>query len=341
MDAELSAGWCGKGEGIGLVIFMQQSFINDKPVCSLVIRCYNEEKHIDNLLSGVMAQSLKGVEIILVDSGSTDATLSVAAKYPVRVLRIAQEEFSFGHSLNIGCAAASADIIVFASAHVYPVYKDWLEHLITPFDDPEVALVYGKQRAAADAWYAEQQIYKKWFPDSSITEQSHPFCNNANAAIRKSLWEISPYNSELTGLEDLEWAKRHYEAGRKIVYSAEAEILHVHDERPRQIYNRYRREAIAFKRIYSDKSFTLLDFLLLFVANAFSDICHAWRDGIPLRELPGIPLFRLLQFWGTYRGYRQKGGVPRELANRFYYPNGLSLSKTVTSVEKERLIRYE
>ena len=320
---------------------MKQDSTQYKPTCSIVIRCYNEEKHIGNLLAGIMAQSVNDVEIILVDSGSTDATLSIATRYPVRILNIAPEEFSFGHSLNIGCAAASADIIVLASAHVYPVYKDWLEYLLAPFDDKEVALVYGKQRGPQNAWYAEQQIYRKWFPERSIKQQTHPFCNNANAAIRKSLWGDSPYNIELTGLEDLEWAKRQSEAGRKIVYSAEAEIVHVHDERPYQIFNRYQREAIAFKRIYPEKRFTILDALFLFTVNSFSDLCHAWRDSIPLLKLPGIPLFRFMQFWGTYRGYCQKGAVPQELSDRFYYPNGLMHKMTESSSEKERIIRYE
>jgi len=320
---------------------MQPIMSRDKPVCSLVIRCYNEEKHIGNLLAGIMAQSVQDVEIILVDSGSTDETLAIAAQYPVKILRISAEEFSFGHSLNIGCTAASADIIVLASAHIYPLYTDWLEHLIAPFIDPEVALVYGKQQCASDAWYAEQQIYRKWFPSYSIAVQNHPFCNNANAAIRRSFWKLSPYNCSLTGLEDLEWAKRQFEVGRKIVYSAEAEIVHVHDERPRQIFNRYRREAIAFKKIYSDKSFTLLNGLFFFIANTFSDLCHAWRDKIPFRELLGVPLFRLVQFWGTYRGYSLKGEVPQELFDRFYYPNKLLHSKTKIPREGERLIRYE
>ena len=311
------------------------------PACSVVIRCYNEERHIGKLLSGIVAQSVKNAEIILVDSGSTDATLSIAARYPVKIVRIEPEDFSFGHSLNVGCSHALSDFIVIASAHVYPLYSDWLEKLLTPFADPEVALVYGKQRGPADAWYSEQQIYKKWFPDQSLADQGHPFCNNANAAIRRSLWELNPYNRELTGLEDLEWAKRFFETGKKIAYCAEAEIIHVHEEKPGQIYNRYRREAIAFKRIYPDKCFSFSDFLLLFVGNAFSDCCHAWHDGSFFRETVGVLLFRWMQFFGTYRGFRQKGFVPRELASRFYYPNRLSKSKVPLRDEKERLISYD
>ncbi|WP_200895198.1 MULTISPECIES: glycosyltransferase [unclassified Methanosarcina] len=44
---------------------------------SIIIRCYNEEEHIGRLLSGITPQTVKDVEIILVDSGSTDATLSI------------------------------------------------------------------------------------------------------------------------------------------------------------------------------------------------------------------------------------------------------------------------
>lgn len=308
--------------------------------CSIVIRCFNEERHIEKLLSGIMAQTVNRVEIVLVDSGSTDATLTIASRYPVTILHIAPENFSFGHSLNIGCAHASADLIVIASAHIYPVYTDWLENLLKPFADPDVALVYGKQRGAQSSWYSEHQIYKKWFPDYSMANQGHPFCNNANAAIRKSLWQTYPYNRQLTGLEDLDWAKHFYDAGKKIVYCAGAEITHVHEERPRQIFNRYRREAIAFKCIYPDKRFSLFDFIVFYVANSFSDSCHARHDRMLLRELWGILLFRFMQFWGTYRGYQQRGFVSQELASRFYYPNGLSRIPENSREEKGTLIHY-
>jgi cellulose synthase/poly-beta-1,6-N-acetylglucosamine synthase-like glycosyltransferase len=42
------------------------------PVCSIVLRAFNEEKHIGRLLSGILEQKTSDVEIILVDSGSTD-----------------------------------------------------------------------------------------------------------------------------------------------------------------------------------------------------------------------------------------------------------------------------
>ena len=115
------------------------------PVCSIIIRSYNEEKHLERLLEGILQQTVNDVEIILVDSGSTDRTLEIASQYPVRLLHIAPQEFTFGRSLNLGIQNAQAEFLVFASAHVYPVYPDWLEKLLEPFSDPQVALVYDKQ----------------------------------------------------------------------------------------------------------------------------------------------------------------------------------------------------
>lgn len=310
--------------------------------CSLVIRCYNEEQHIGRLLSGILQQTVKDVEIIVVDSGSTDATVSIASRYPVKIVSISPQEFSFGRALNIGCSAASGEVIVVASAHVYPVYKDWLEQLLVPFSDPNIALVYGKQRGNEVTKYAEHQVFAKWFPNQSNLYQDHPFCNNANAAIRRSLWERLPYNELLTGLEDLDWAKRAMQLGYRIAYTAEAEIIHVHDEVPSKIFNRYRREAIALKTVFPQEQFRLRDFARLFVANVLSDCYHAWHDGIIREKLREIIIFRFMQFWGTYRGFRQQGQITSQLKQTFYYPNGLNRLQQFTEPQEncDRLVDY-
>ena len=175
--------------------------------CSLVIRAYNEEKHIGRLLEGIQQQTRKDVEIILVDSGSNDRTVSIAESFGARIVRIPSTEFTFGRSLNLGIQAATREFIVIASAHVYPVYPDWLESLLRPFEDIKVALTYGRQRGPVTTQFSEQQIYHQWYPDVSKPRQATAFCNNANAAIRRSLWEKHPYDETLTGLEDLAWAK--------------------------------------------------------------------------------------------------------------------------------------
>ncbi|NJO52767.1 MAG: glycosyltransferase [Leptolyngbyaceae cyanobacterium RM2_2_4] len=312
------------------------------PQISVVIRCYNEAQHIGRLLRGILQQSIQDVEIIVVDSGSTDATVNIATHYNVRIVNIRPEEFSFGKALNIGCWEATGELLVFASAHVYPLYQDWLKNLLSPFKDPTIALTYGKQRGNETTKYSEKQIFATWFPESStgVTRQEYPFCNNANAAIRRSLWQKLPYDETLTGLEDLDWAKRVMAAGYSITYVPVAEIVHVHDETPLRIYNRYRREAIALKQIYPQEQFNLWDFLRLFITNVLSDYYHAFQDGILVQEISNIFTFRLMQFWGTYRGYAHRAPISKQLRQTFYYPRSLLKRQSTSPEEPRKTIDY-
>ena len=291
------------------------------PVCSVVIRCYNEKKHIGRLLHGLMQQTVKDLEIIVVDSGSTDGTLSIASRYPVKILNIRPEDFSFGRSLNKGCDAATSDFVVIASAHVYPLYRDWIERLLAGLNDPRVGLVYGSQQGDETTRFSEHQVFARWFPEKSVAAQDHPFCNNANAAIRSDLWRQFRYDEDLTGLEDLDWANRIMKVGHRIAYRSEAVVVHLHDETLAQIFNRYRREAIALKRIFPNELFNLKDFLRLFVSNTISDYKSALHCGTTARDLYQILLFRFIQFLGTYQGFKESGSITSQLKQTFYYPN--------------------
>ena len=309
--------------------------MDNKNRCSIVIRAYNEEEHIGKLLQGILAQTIRDVEIVLVDSGSTDRTVEIACEYPVKVIHINPEDFSFGYSLNQGIQACSNEFVVIASAHVYPVYPDWLETLLKPFTETKVALVYGKQRGNETSKYSEHQLFRQWFPDGKTTQQEHPFCNNANAVIRKPLWEKFPYDETLPGLEDLDWAFRLMSQGYSILYVPDADIIHVHQETPSGIYRRYLREGMAFKRIFPHERFGMWDFLRLTTSNIVSDWKSAGKERKLSDHWKDIIWFRLMQFWGTYRGYGRSGPLTWQLKQRFYYPN---LAEKQVHQSKERKV---
>ncbi len=290
------------------------------PRCSIVIRAYNEEKHLPALLDRIQAQSVQPVETILVDSGSTDDTLAIAGRYPVKIVHIKPGDFTFGRSLNKGIAAASAPIAVLASAHVLPFDERWLEHLLAPFADEQVALSYGMQRGGAESEFSEDQHWQRWFPEHSDWDQPHPYCNNANAAILRSLWQQQPYDEDLTGLEDLAWASWAKHEGYKVAYVAEAGVTHIHEENAAQIVNRHRREAVALKSILPQSHFTLLNFLGMFVRRTLGDWRAALRQGAFLQQAGPALRFRLLQYWGTYRGYQEAGRMTPAMQQVFYYP---------------------
>lgn len=314
-------------------------------ICSIVIRAHNEERHIGRLLDGIKRQQLESeisIETIVIDSGSTDSTVAIASMMGARVISISKEEFTFGKALNIGCQSASGDILLFASAHVYPFYKDWVEKMLRPFNTSNVGLVYGRQIGNEITQFSEHEIFTKWFPEASNFNQTSPFCNNANCAIRKTLWMDQPYDEKLTGLEDLDWANKMQKRGFRIVYEAEAVIVHVHEETPAKIKNRYEREAMALKAIMPNVNFTLQDFLMLFITNTFSDWFHASRQGVFLKEFWGIMVFRWMQFLGTYRGHQYKGELTNQLKDRFYYPNELKAKRKHLGElrSKDKVIEY-
>ncbi len=288
---------------------------------SIIIRSYNEEEHIGRLLRGIKEQHLKPHEIILVDSGSQDQTVAIASEFGVKVVPIRKEEFSFGRALNIGCEAATGDILVFASAHVYPVHQVWLERLVAPFENEKVVVSYGKQRGNERNKFSEHQIFKKWFPEKSVCPQKTYFCNNANCAIRREDWARRRYDEILSGLEDLAWAKAAQEEGGWIAYVAEAEIIHVHDETWNRVRNRYMREAMALAKINEQAKFSLVDFLRLLPTNVMTDYRAAHKLSVLNRQFISIPLFRFNQLWGTYRGHANPCEITTELRDKFYFPS--------------------
>ncbi len=304
-------------------------------ICSIIIRSYNEERHIGRLLKGINSLHLPenvSLEVIVVDSGSTDATVAIAEKRGAKIVSIHPSEFSFGRALNRGCAAAKGDILVFASAHVYPVFTDWITKLMQPFENHAIALVYGKQIGNHQTKFSEHQVFKKWFPAQSNYNQSTPFCNNANCAIRKSLWQAQCFDETLTGLEDLDWAQKIMKNRYQIAYEANAPIVHVHEETAQKIENRYQREAIAFKQIFPKIQFGYWDFIKMFTGNSLSDFLVALKQRKLKKQFKNIVIFRYMQFYGTYLGHRQKGELTKELRSRFYYPN------KIASREKENIL---
>ena len=294
------------------------------PTSSIVIRALNEAEHLPALFSGLLRQSRQPDEIILVDSGSTDDSVAIAEAHGARIVHIRPEDFSFGRALNVGCEAASGEILIFLSAHVYPLDEKWLENMLSPFSCDEVVSVYGRQTGDHRSHFSEIQLMRQWFPERSVDSQSHPFCNNANCAVRRSWWERYPYDEQLTGLEDLDWAKRAMAAGGKLSYCADAIIAHVHEEPWGRTRNRYRREAIAMQRISPGQRLSARSAVWLCIANVVRDYVAAIPRRSLLRNIFSIPAFRSAQYLGAWEGFRNKGDVSSELLRRFYYPKPIT-----------------
>ncbi len=274
------------------------------PETSIIIRTLNEEKFLPRLLEGIRAQNYTDWEIILVDSGSRDGTLDIAARYTEHIVHIDPADFTFGRSLNLGCERARGRYLVLVSAHVHPTSNNWLGNLVEPFSEPTVAMVYGRQRAGDENRLSERMdLYRNYGPTSRVLVDQ-PNGNNGNAAVRRDLWLEEPFDESLPGLEDIDWARKFQQRGYRIYYAADAVAFHIHEESLRQVYRRFFREAVAWKRIFPDFRPTAADAIKGFIYTVATDVLHALRAR-DLGQLVQVPGTRIAEFLGTYRGHRE------------------------------------
>lgn len=290
---------------------------------SIIIRTFNEEKWLPGALQAINEQNFGSlcVETIVVDSGSTDRTCQVAMDYGCRLIHICKSEFTFGRSLNMGCEAAEGRNLVFISGHCIPDSTDWLQKLISPLDEGLCAYVYGRQVGRRDvSKFSEEMLFGKYFPQSSAIPQEGYFCNNANAAIPKAIWLGNRFDEDVTGLEDMLLAKQLHDQGLKIGYVAEAPVVHLHEESWSKVRSRYEREAIALRTIMPDIHVSFGDFIRYTVAGILFDWSEALGKRLFWRQAGEIALFRIAQYWGTYKGNNDHRKMSRERKERYFYP---------------------
>lgn len=288
---------------------------------SVVIRTLNESRHLNALLCGIAEQDYEGqIDTVIVDSGSTDGTLEIAEAHKTNLLHIAKEEFSFGRSLNLGCAAASGDALVFVSGHCIPASRSWLSELVHPLRADGIVYSYGRQIGNDASRFSEKQIFAKYFPETSNIPQEGFFTNNANSALLKRVWENHPFDEQLTGLEDMHLARQLVLQGYRCAYVAEAPVFHLHNESWRQVRRRFEREAIAMQHIMPEVHVTFSDFVRYVMSAILFDFGAALRQKRFLAEAVEIALYRLMQFWGSYRGNHIHRDISRRRKEAYFYP---------------------
>jgi glycosyltransferase involved in cell wall biosynthesis len=209
---------------------------------SILIRARNEARLLDRCLTAVGSQATShDVEILLIDSGSTDDTIAIARRHPrVRVHAIPSHEFNYGATLNLGVRLTAGDFVVPLSAHCVPAHADWLQRLLAPLLlDASLAATFSRQLPWPDCALFERCGLEATFPPTSnvvrdtsanASEFRVVFSNAASAMPRRLLIE-HPFES-LAWAEDRVWATAMLMRGLGIAYVAESRVYHSHDWSP-------------------------------------------------------------------------------------------------------------
>lgn len=312
--------------------------MHSKPLVSVIIRTLNEQRYLEELLQSIKNQdtTVFEIEIVIVDSGSTDTTLEIASNYGCRITNIKKNEFTFGRSLNVGCDFANGEFLVFVSGHCIPKDNMWITNLVMPLHKQKCAYTYGRQLGRDTTKFSERQLFEKYFPNESRIPQIGFFCNNANAAIRRDIWLKHRFNEELTGCEDMYLAKLLVDSGQRIGYVAEAPVFHIHDESWTKVKIRYEREAIALQEILPQVQLSFIDMVSYILVGIVKDFRKSLSMGIFFREFSSILCFRFCQYYGAYVGNHNHRVLSQKMKDKYFYPriSDMNVSTSQKSVEE-------
>jgi len=215
---------------------------------SVVVPVKDGARYLQELLDAVLAQAADAaaLEVLVIDSGSVDASQDLARQAGARVLEIDPSSFGHGRTRNLGAESTTGELIVFLTQDATPL-PGWLAGLQRGFDlAGDVGAVYGPHRPRPDtspmiareldAFFATHQA-----PGGGAAVQregDQPFLSNVNAAYRRDCWEALRFD-DVPYAEDQGFARALLAAGWAKAYAPEAAVLHAHDYPPVQFMRRY------------------------------------------------------------------------------------------------------
>jgi len=220
-------------------------------VVSVVIPTYNASRYLDAQLKALRAQSVKELEILVIDSSSSDRTLEIAKEYAVQTLSIRKEEFEHGGTRTLaGKTRSVGDILVYLTQDALPRNDEAIETLIQPLlTEHKCGVAFGRQIPYQDATPFAQhlrlfnypsQSYVRTYADRTALGIRAAFCSNSFAAYRrKALESVGWFKTGLLMGEDMYACAKMLKQGYHVAYVADAAVYHSHNYSLRQEFKRY------------------------------------------------------------------------------------------------------
>lgn len=284
---------------------------------SIIIRSFNEEELIGRCVAAIKSQLIDlPVEIVVIDSESTDNTVSIARANECIVHEIKKIDFTFGMALNRGIAVSHFRYIVSISAHCIPKDDHWLSSLIDPLRVSEAEMCFGPHIGATQSRTSERNYFRlKFMINRGLCDR--PLMNNGNSAFLRDIWDKRKFDSELPAQEDLEfclWHMKNSEA--RLYFNDDALVVHFHNDRNRRLYKRlYKELAVELHLgIRGWRDFAV--FVSRIPLCIYRDFVSAEKAGVLEKALKGILAFRAVEFYAyirallTYKKFVSRGWKP-------------------------------
>lgn len=240
---------------------------------TIFIPTYNGERYLRSILKAIFNQRVNfNYEVLIIDSGSKDATLDIIHEYQsshenLRLEEISNAEYGHGKTRNYAAQVAKGEIVVYISHDAVPEHNRWLYEMVRPFEiNDKIVGVTGKQiprhKCVPLQKYEIQAVfrglgpdfgttlfYKDTFMDNPVYYDSVSFYSDVNSAARRSfLVDKIPYQ-DVPYSEDQLFGRDIIDAGYYKAYAPRAAVVHSNDLRLREYKHRTFDEIIGLRKI--------------------------------------------------------------------------------------------
>ncbi len=213
-------------------------------IISVVIPTKNAGSNIDQLFRRLKSQSsVKEVQVIVVDSGSTDGTCDAAQQQATRLVRMAPEHFTHSFARNTGAEYATGDYLLFMVQDALPLTNLWLWEMVTALETNALSAVSCAEypRADSDLFYQflihnhrgpgeiNRDRVLSWDESCSTYTgmRSNAQLSDVATLIRRDVFET--YRFQRNYAEDLDLGFRLIRDGHKLGYLQSTRVLHSHN----------------------------------------------------------------------------------------------------------------
>ena len=214
------------------------------PSVSVFVPVKDGAEHLERLLAAVREQG-PDVELLVIDSGSTDGSVELARAGGATVHEIPPEEFGHGRTRNLAMELTSGEIVCFLTQDAVPA-PGWLDAHVAAFElDPKVGAAYGPHLPWPDTSPAIARELEAFFADMAPDgepvlhrEGDLGFLSNVNASYSRACWELVRF-VEIAYAEDQALGRAMLAAGWTKVFHPGAAVRHAHDYGPVEFARRY------------------------------------------------------------------------------------------------------
>lgn len=216
----------------------------------IIIPAYRPGKEFENLLDSLSTQNYPVEKILVMNTEEKFWNTAWEKKFPkVDVVHLKKADFDHGGTRCRGARLSDSDIMVFMTQDAVPADRNLIGNLIRPLQaNSKVGAAYARQLAREDCAYLEKYTRRfnypetssiKWEKDTGTYGIKTYFCSNVCAAYRKETYlELGGFPYPVIFNEDLIFAAGAVRSGWKIIYKADARVIHSHEYTYRELIRR-------------------------------------------------------------------------------------------------------